>query len=214
MKTSDLMNALRSLQKRVVLVIGRGIIKTVNDGPKLQICQASFLADELRDGVERMQEYGFTSVPLPGAEAISVFLGGNRDHGVIIACDDRRYRVKGLAGGEVCIYSDEGDKVHFKRNNIVNIVTKNLVIDAETKVQINTPLFEVNATALAKFNTPDVQATATITADGNIRTREDSVDYFETPQEGTMQGIRDVYNQHTHISSTPGSPTSEPDDLM
>ncbi|WP_431477838.1 phage baseplate assembly protein domain-containing protein [Massilia eburnea] len=58
---------------------------------------------------------GFTSVPKPGAEGVVVFVGGNRDHGLVIAVEDRRFRLKGLASGEVAIYDDQGQKVHLTR---------------------------------------------------------------------------------------------------
>ncbi len=206
--------AISDVRRRVMMALARGVVQTVQDGPKMQTLQASFLADEIRSGMEHPQNYGFTSNPHPGAECVAAFLGGNRDHGVVLVVDDRRYRLKALAPGEVAIYTDEGDKIVLKRNRVIEFTTNTLIINAATKVEVNTPAFEVNASAYAKFTTPDVQATATITADGDLRTRAESVDHLDLPNEGTMQGIRDIYNQHTHISATPGAPTSIPDDLM
>ena len=37
----------------------------------------------------------------------------------MVGVEDRRYRLRGLAGGEVAIYDDQGQKVHIKRNGIV-----------------------------------------------------------------------------------------------
>jgi hypothetical protein len=51
---------------------------------------------EVRDKAERFQDYGFTSNPKRGAEAIVLFPGGQRAHAIIIAVDDRRYRKTGL----------------------------------------------------------------------------------------------------------------------
>lgn len=107
--------------RRIRLMVGRGVVNIVNDALKIQGLQISLLADEVRGNVERFQEYGFTSHPHPGAEVIALSVGGSRDHCVVIKVDDRRYRLKGLAQGEMAIYSDEGDKVHLKRNKEINI---------------------------------------------------------------------------------------------
>jgi phage baseplate assembly protein V len=131
------------MQRRIRLMVGRAIIRLVNDAARVQEAQVTLLEDETRDGVERFQEYGFTSVPLPGAEAIMVSVSGNRDHGVIIAVEDRRYRLTGIEGGEVALYTDEGDKIHLKRGNAIDIDTDTLTINATTKVQVNTPLLQV-----------------------------------------------------------------------
>ncbi len=124
------------LQRRVMLMVGRAVLAAVNDTTKLQGLQINLLADETRDDVERFQNYGFTSHPHPGAEAIAVSVMGTRDHMVVIAVDDRRYRLKGLAEGEVAMYSDEGDSIVFKRGRIIEVT-------AGTKVVFNTPLVEM-----------------------------------------------------------------------
>jgi len=106
------------LQRRVLLMIGRAVIEAVNDGAKVQVLGLTALKDEVLGGAERFQEYGFTSVPHPGAEAILLAVGGNRDHPIVVAVEDRRYRLTGLAGGEMAIHDDLGQKVHLKRNGI------------------------------------------------------------------------------------------------
>lgn len=107
------------LQRRVMLMIGRAVVRAVNDDAKMQTIQASLLRGELRDGVERVQNYGFTSHPKPGAEAVLAFVAGDRAHGLAIAVDDRRFRLKSLKEGEVAIFDDQGQKVHLTRDGIV-----------------------------------------------------------------------------------------------
>jgi len=72
---------LAPLQRRIMLIIGRAVIKAVNDDSKMQALQISLLNGELRDGVERVQNYGFTSHPHNGAEGVCLFVGGDRSHG-------------------------------------------------------------------------------------------------------------------------------------
>lgn len=93
------------LRRRILSMVTRGIIRAVTDSGSIQKLQVSLLADELVDGVDRVQEYGFTSRPIPGGEVVAVFIGGNRDHGVVIASDDRRSRPTDLAEGEAAVYS-------------------------------------------------------------------------------------------------------------
>ena len=107
------------LKRRVMLMVGRAVVAAIDDTVKLQTLQLTALAGETLDGVEHFLPYGFTHHPHPGAEAAAVFLSGNRNHGIVVAVADRRYRLYPLAEGEVAIHDDLGQKVHLKRNGIV-----------------------------------------------------------------------------------------------
>ena len=131
------------IKQRIMNAVGRCVLSVIDDSKKVQELQIKLLAGEVRDKVERFQNYGFTSVPLEGAEGVAVFVSGNREHGLVIAVDDRRYRLKGLEAGEVAIYTDEGDYIKLKRDNKIDISTKELKIDAETKVDITTPTLNI-----------------------------------------------------------------------
>lgn len=150
------------MQRRVRLMIGRGIITLVNDATKEQSVQISLLEDEVHDNVERYQEYGFSSVPHAGAEAITVSVGGNRGHSVVIATGDRRYRMKNLEAGEVVIYDDLGQSVHLKREGII-LKSPQVTIDAET-TQISGEL-SVNGTISSGG---DMTSGGNITAAGSV----------------------------------------------
>lgn len=110
---------LAPIQRRVALMVSRAVITLVNDSLKMQNVQVNLMADVTRDGVERFQNYGHTSNPHPGAEGIMVSIGGNQDHGIVIVVDDRRYRLTGLAEGEVAMYDDLGQKVHLTRSGMI-----------------------------------------------------------------------------------------------
>jgi phage baseplate assembly protein V len=106
---SDLLN-------RVMMMFGRGVLRAVIDtGPRQQV-QVELLKGELRDGLEHMQNYGFTSHPLGGDCAVA-FNGGNREQGIVLVVDDRRYRIP-LQAGEVAIYDDLGNKVELLREMV------------------------------------------------------------------------------------------------
>jgi len=105
----------------------------------LQSLQMRLTAGEVNDDMEHFEPYGFTSNPLPGAEAVATFLGGDRSHAIVLVVADRRYRLQSLVPGEVAIYTDEGDKIHLKRGRVIDIETSTLNIRASTAVNFDTP---------------------------------------------------------------------------
>jgi phage baseplate assembly protein V len=117
----------------------RGTVIMADAARKLQTLQVRLTAGEIKDGAEHFEPYGITSHPLAGAEVLTAFLGGDRSHAVVLVASDRRYRIKELAPGEVAIYTDEGDKIHFKRGRIIDIETATLNIRASSAVNIDTP---------------------------------------------------------------------------
>lgn len=194
--------------RRIRLMVGRGVVAIVNDALKIQGLQISLLADEVRDNVERFQDYGFTSHPHPGAEAITLSVGGSRDHCVVIKVDDRRYRLKGLAEGEVAIYTDEGDKIHLKRGREIEVVGGEKVM-ASTKVAV------ISATTSAKVDSPNTEITGNVAIGGNlivtgtgVVTGALSSATSVADPTGTMQGMRGVYNGHTHPENGEGGGTT------
>lgn len=104
---------LRPIETKLANLVARGVVRRVDDGAKLQLLQLLVLDTEVRERLERCQEYGLTSVPLEGAEAVVLFPGGHRGHGLVVAVVDRRYRPTGLAPGEVALYHHEGDRLTF-----------------------------------------------------------------------------------------------------
>lgn len=160
-----------------MLCIGRAVLNAVYDDGKVQLVQASMLEGEVRDKMERMTEYGFTSVPLPGAQAVAVFVGGERGHGVVVATGDSRYRMKALQSGEVAIYDDQGQSVHLTRAGIV--------VKGAGK-----PITFTNA--------PKARFEMNIEATGEIKDRCDS-------SGKTMAQMRQTYNTHTHPGDSGGT---------
>lgn len=137
-----MIEAIRALQNRIMMLIGRCVLEAVNDGGGIQTIKASLLAGENRDGMEHFQNYGFTSVPFAGAEGVVVFPGGNREHGLVIAIDDRRFRLKGLKNGEVAMYTDQGDKIHIKRGGSIEVIAASDVKITAPKVELGSGTLE------------------------------------------------------------------------
>lgn len=125
-----------TLSRKLALMVARAVVRVVDDSRAWPALQLELLAEELRADVEYAQDYGFSSHPHPGAEAIAVSVAGSRDHVVAIKVGDRRYRLRGLAQGEVALYTDEGDRVVLKRGGTIEVV-------ASTKVRLVSPLVEM-----------------------------------------------------------------------
>jgi phage baseplate assembly protein V len=128
------------MRNGIANILARGAVALGNSASKLQSLQLRLLAGEIKDNMEHLEPYGYTACPLPGAEALAGFIGGDRSHGVVIVVADRRFRLQGLKPGEVALYTDEGDRIHFKRGRILDIETVTLNVKASDSVNFDTPL--------------------------------------------------------------------------
>lgn len=117
----------------------RCIINSVVEGA-IKLAAFSGYAGETISSREYMQHYGFTSRPLAGAEAVAVREG---NHIIVVASDDRRFRVA-VESGEVCIYTDEGDKIHLLRGReiLINCGGK-VTVNAATSCTVSSPLINL-----------------------------------------------------------------------
>lgn len=97
---------LRKLWGKVVTAVTRGQVTRANSTPKMQLLNLGLHAEETTDEVEHFEPYGFTSRPKAGSEAIVLKVGADGGHPVAIVVGDRRFRVTGLAEGEVAIHND------------------------------------------------------------------------------------------------------------
>lgn len=135
--------AIERLYRRLLLIIGRGRIGLVDDSGTIQLLQVRTGPDEIIDNLKRLSEYGFASNPLAGADAVVVFMAGDRSSGVVIATGDQRYRLH-LENGEVAIHDDLGQKVHLTRTGIVLKTDQTLRLDARN--------IEIHATESLKYD--------------------------------------------------------------
>lgn len=175
------------LMGRVRGMISRVVLNLVNDAVKMQALQVTLLNGQVADEAEHFQNYGYTSVPHPGAEGIGLAVGGSTGHTVVINVDDRRYRLKGLAAGEVALYDDIGHKVHLTRAGIV--------IDGAGQLVTIT-------------NLPKLRVESDIETTGDIKDRCDADDGR------TMAQMRAAHVTHTHTTGAVGSPTSTPNQAL
>ncbi len=117
-----------------MLKMVRSIISSVTEGVVKRF-SGSGRSDETFTNREYFQHYGFTSRPLKDAEGILIKDGNNI---ILIASDDRRYRLQ-IEDGEVALYTDEGDKIHLKRNKEISISSGGkVVVNAANLIEFNT----------------------------------------------------------------------------
>ncbi len=160
---AGLRSLLAPLARRVRLIVSRAVVRLVDDGGKLQTVQIDMLAGETMDGIERFQEYGFSSHPHPGAEAVALAVCGQRAHTVAVSVDDRRYRLAGLAQGEVALYDDLGNVVHLSRDRIL--------VNGASLVEVTAPAVTVNAATEHNGNITlngNLQVNGAISASGQV----------------------------------------------
>lgn len=139
----DVQKLMAPLQRRLRLIADRAIVTLVNDSLQRQGLQLKVLADESADDVERFQNYGHTSVPPEGAEAIVLGLGGARAGLVAIAVEHKGSRPKDLEAGDSCLYHLEGHRIILRKNGVIEIATKTVTLTATEKFTIISPDNEI-----------------------------------------------------------------------
>ena len=139
----DVQKLIAPLQRRLRLIADRAIVTLVNDSLQRQGLQLKVLADETADDVERFQNYGHTSVPPEGAEAIVLGLGGARAGLVAIAVEHKGSRPKDLEAGDSCLYHLEGHRIILRKNGVIEIAAKTVTLTATEKFTIISPDNEI-----------------------------------------------------------------------
>jgi phage gp45-like len=130
----------RTLGDNMKNAIKRVTVEKNDDDPLFREHEISLYTEEKQKEIEHFEPYGLTSrVKQPTgegkqkkkAEGLIVFTGGQRSHGVLIVTGDRRYRLRNLKEGEVALFDDQGQQVHFTRDGIVTSAPKGKKIVAQ-----------------------------------------------------------------------------------
>lgn len=154
------------LHRCVMLMVGRATITLIDDSTPEQTLQVQLLPGMTRDRVRRYQQYGFTSVPFPGAQAVTVAVSGDTDNLVAIATGDGRYRPTNLQPGESALYTHEGAAFYAKATGSINdsgmlpahFAARADLVDAEIeklRIAINTHIHPTGTGPSGQAITPD-----------------------------------------------------------
>lgn len=87
-----------------------------------QLLQLVLTSAELRDKIPLLQQYGFVSRPVPGCDALVIFLGGDRSRPVAISTGDQRNYPSDLLPGEVClIHPPTGSRIRLHADGSISL---------------------------------------------------------------------------------------------
>ncbi|NVK28809.1 MAG: phage baseplate assembly protein V [Flavobacteriia bacterium] len=125
------MDMVNSLVRKIRRLAGRALIRRVRYANKIRYFQVQQEGGMPLDNVEHIEPFGFTSHPLPNAEAVVLAFNGNGSNSVAIMAGDQRYRLV-IDEGEAAIYNHHGDKVYLKKDRTISV-------EAATKVELVTP---------------------------------------------------------------------------
>lgn len=136
LKEVNFARSIAALGRRLRLMVDRALVRIVTDSLGRQNLQVQSLADETDDDVERFQNYGFSSVPPRGSEAIVVAVGGRRGGLVAIAVEDKGSRPRDGEEGDVILYHQEGHVIVLKKDGLAEIRVKKINLIAEDSCDI------------------------------------------------------------------------------
>lgn len=183
--TPDPLGLLRSLQRRILLLVGWGRVTFSDDTQGVQLLQVKLNDSETRDGTPRLAEFGLTSRPPAGADLLLAFMAGDRSKAVVVASGHQVSRPKGLAEGETMLYDLWGKHLHLAQSGIV-IEAGGLPVTVNNATQVT-----INASDSVVMNTPLLKVSGDIQAGGNVSDKARS-----------MAADRALFNQHTNGSGT------------
>lgn len=119
------MQAMQQMWRRLQLLAAQGVATLV--GP--DVVQTKVLDGELIKA-KRVEPYGLSYRPKPGAQAYVIFPGGDRALGLALVIGDKQYQME-LAEGEVALHDDEGNFVKLGRGGAVTVkASASITLDA------------------------------------------------------------------------------------
>lgn len=165
--------------RRIRTLLGIGRIEVTTDSGRSQTAQVVLNELETIDAMPRVTEFGFSSRPPEGSEAVMVFQGGERSDGVIVGTHHAPSRPRNLEVGETQIYTASGIYIYLTNGGIV-IEALGLPVTVNNATTVT-----VNAAEEAIWNTPILKVSG------------DIIDNYET-NPNTMAQMRALYNEHDH----------------
>lgn len=194
------------LSEKVNAMISRGRLTGASGEKPLRTLQVELLANDVRDDVEHMEPYGFTSEPHTGSEVVAASLAGSRRHTIVLTVSDRKYRLTGLKTGEVAIFDDLKRKVILTREGIV-------IDGAQSPIKVKTAgdVSIEGAAITIKGNTIALTAAGALTLSGSSIGMQSAV----STASGSFSATGDIkagsisLQHHTHTGDSGGN-TSEP----
>lgn len=184
-----------SILDRIRNLFGRGRITLVDDSGPVQMVQLRMNGIERPSSRYRVPEFGFSSNPPIGSDALAAHIAGDRSAGAVVGTNHQQSRPRGLAPGESILYSEDGKSVYLKNGSIVvEAKGQDVVVNDAANVTWNCSgdfkivaggKFSVVAPGGSEFDTPTLSSTGDM--QDNVATNDE-----------TMKGMRERYDEHTH----------------
>ena len=128
MNIKDFYRLLAPISRKMMLLIGRGVVKRINNKGKIglipgsgtnpQRLQMEGMANETLTDMERWQEYGFESYPKEDSQALVAFINGNRGSANVLCVQDHQYRPTDFEPGDVGLYDADGARLRFNGGKV------------------------------------------------------------------------------------------------
>ncbi|MBF0892755.1 phage baseplate assembly protein V [Gluconobacter sp. LMG 1744] len=152
----------------------------------------------IRDDIRLVQQYGFLSAPLAGANAIVHSIMGSDTNNMITATHDERYTPRNAKPGEVILFDYQGQAIELRQDQTINInsmKTTTINVDGKNQITITDGLIHITGNATID---KDVEIDGNLHVKGNITCDSDV----------TASGKS--LKSHVHTENGKGSTTSPP----
>jgi phage baseplate assembly protein V len=140
----------------------------------IQTAQIELFADEFVK-TEQLEQYGMTSVPPAevGVGVVAIYDERHQDKSVLLGWFDGKFRPKSLENGEVCFYSEFGQKIKFSKDGKATVSDQSgvsIVLNNDNTITINAQTINFNA-ANSIFS-GDVQINENLVIDKTVKIGE------------------------------------------
>lgn len=161
---------MNNLLARIMLLLGRGRVTTVNDSGVVQLIQVQLGSLEIKDNIPRLAEFGITSNTPLDSDVLVGFIGGDRSNGVVIASNHQASRPTGLQPGESMLYCQDGKSIYMTAGGgiIVNANGQPVAVNNATAVTVNATTVTLNASSSVAMNTPSVTMSGNLNVSGTV----------------------------------------------
>lgn len=156
-------------QEQLAGLIRFGMVNLVEKG-QTQHCQVKTAAGEILNDVAFLEPYGFTAKPKKKSETLIFNVNGNKFNNVVLNIGSRELRFKELNDGEVAMYDDSGNLLHFKNDGVIDFKapvtmnqtaqTINISGSQTVKIQTQTAVIEASTTNITT-DTANINASTT-----------------------------------------------------
>ena len=150
------------LYRRVRMIVAPLKIMATDDTKSVHTAQMRVQGSpEVIDAMPLIQSYGVAVHPPVGTDSIGLFVAGDRSNGMALGTNNQAVRPKNQKPGEVQVYTDEGDNLHFARNKAVTLTAGN-------SAAINTKAATVKGSSSVTLDTPTTTHTGNVKALGKM----------------------------------------------